>query len=96
MKVAGICVTMPFNDSVWNNCNFEPLIIAIILPSHNTPSWKLKYSGFVRECERKLQLLWESAFFLGRNLLRELFKTAWTLEMLPVNMVRGILQGIKG
>ena len=67
LKVADICIAMPFNDSVWNNCNFEPLIIAIIIPFHNAPPWKLKHTSFVRENERKLQVLWKDDFFLGRD-----------------------------
>ena len=41
MKVDDVCVTMLFNDTVWNKCNFEPLIIVIILYFYNTPPWKL-------------------------------------------------------
>ena len=95
LKVADICVTMPFNDSVWNNCNFEPLIIVIIILFHNAPPWKLKHTSFVRESEMKLQVLWKDDFFLGRDLLCELFKSARTLGSLPRNMVRGMFKGAK-
>ena len=58
-----LCVTMPFDDVVWPDSNFEPLVFAIVLPIINHPPWKLRDSKLFRGCQRKLQTIWKDNLF---------------------------------
>ena len=91
LKVSDLCITMPFDSIVWPESNFEPLIIAIVLPFFSLHPWKLKNTKLVRGCERNLQEVWKDDFLLGRNLLRELLQSARSLESMPRDLVRELL-----
>ena len=92
LKVADLSVEIPLNDIVWPQCNHEPLIIAVILPLHSSPRWKLKHTKFVNECEMKLQTVWKDKFSIGGHLLCKLWNDARTLDEFPVIMMREMLQ----
>ena len=55
MKVSDCFLTIPYDEYVWSSCNFEPLILSIILSRHSYFHYKVKYSIFVRLYERNLQ-----------------------------------------
>ena len=82
IKVTDFFVTMPFNVNVWNEYNSDHLILAIIVPFHNSPSWKLRNSRFVRKCKGSLQKLWKDNFLFGKDILCKLFETARSLGSL--------------
>lgn len=86
-----IIVTMTFNVNMWNESNFEPLILAIIFSFHKYPPSKLRNASFVRECEGSLQKLWKEDFLLGRNILFKLFENVRLLGSLSGNMVLELL-----
>ena len=88
LKVSDLCITMPFDSINGPESNFEPLIIAIVLPFFSLHPWKLNNTKLVRGCERNLQEVWKDDFFLGRNLLRELQQSARSLESIPKDLVR--------
>ena len=90
-KVSDIIVTMPFDNIVWNSLEYEPLILSVILPFHSCAPWKLKTSKYVEGCERNLRKMWKNDFSVGRNLLRKLLDTTWSLEGLSESMVRKVL-----
>ena len=91
LKVADVFAIMPFDENVWEKTNFEPLILAIILPFFSRSPWKLKSAKFVRECEGNLQRMWSNNFLLGGSFLRKLFSVSRSLESMSGDMVREVL-----
>ena len=92
LKVADLFVTVPIEENVWPESNFEPLILAIVLPFVSRNPWKLRKTKLVKDCEGSLQKMLKDNFVLGGNLLRELLQSTRSLETLPGSMVRGMLQ----
>ena len=96
MKVSDCFLTIPYDEYVWSSCNFEPLILSIILSRHSYFHYKVKYSIFVRLYERNLQRVQQNEFVLGGILLRILFRISRSLESLSGYVVRVLLQITNG
>ena len=91
LKVADVFVSMPFNKSACEKANFEPLILAIVLPFFSRSPWKLKRAKCVREYEGNLQRMWSDNFLLGGNLLRKRFSVSTSLKIMSGDIVWEVL-----
>ena len=60
VKVSDIIVTMSFDNLVWNNLEYEPLILSIVLLFYSRAPWKIKSTKYVDRCEGNLQNMWKT------------------------------------
>jgi len=91
LKAADVFASIPFDENVCAKHNFEPLILAIILPFFSRPPWLFNSAKVVRECEGNLQRIWSDKILLGGNLLHKLFPISRSLESVSGDMVREVL-----
>ena len=53
---------MPFDENVWPESNFEPLILEIVLPFFSRNPWKLRNTKLVKDYEGSVQKMWKDIF----------------------------------
>ena len=72
-KICGLIITVLGTD-VWNDSQFEPLIVGLCLPLSRHPPWKLSGTVMLDGVERNLQSLPQDDYQWGGNILCELLQ----------------------
>jgi hypothetical protein len=94
-KICDLMFTVPVGSDVWDDSQFEPLVVGLCFPLSRNSPWKLKGTPVLDGVERLLRTLPLSDRGWGRSILRKLFKQTRSLDRMPASLVREMLQATR-